>query len=293
MPDLVSKAELASILSVSGKTVQRLTSEGKLHVVERKGQTPYYDRDSSIEIYHKHAEEAEEALHNPGGDVLAESRLARVESHYRRQVQKLAALLRESLEYDKAVEAWGIFRNEAREICLSCVDNPPFTAGLTRPLLIGLLLIDWQHDLLTRLLDGPRIDRQPEPPAINHDHLVGSPEDIFEKIEAMRARVNYCIADHNNVLADLVGGKAVKASLFEEAVTRRVMSHKARIESISQRLAPQLVGLSQAKSKEFLLELVNESLEELTDLSPGELFDKAVLDLTPEKPIEETEVNGD
>ncbi len=80
------------------------------HDVERKEQTPYYERDSSIEIYHRHAEEAEEALHHPGGDVLAESRLARTESHYRRQVQKLDALLRESVGYADAVNVWADFR---------------------------------------------------------------------------------------------------------------------------------------------------------------------------------------
>ncbi len=78
------------------------------------------------------------------------------------------------------------------------------------------------------------------------------------------------------MLADLVAGKAVKAGLFEEVISRRVQSCKSRIESISTRLSPQLVGLSQSRVKELLLELVNELLEELTDLYPNELFDKAV-----------------
>jgi hypothetical protein len=293
MPELVSKTELASILAVSPKTVQRLTAEGKLRVIERKGQTPYYDRAPSVEAYHQHAEESEEALHNPGGDVLAESRLARVESHYRRQVQKLEALLRESVEYEQAVKFWAGYRQQAKELCLAHVEQPPLLAGIKSTTHIGILLIGWQDDLLTQIGDM-KSSYQGEPCApIGYDHIVGDPEDIFDKIEAARARTNYCVAEHNNTLADLVAGKAVKYKLFEEAICRRTTSTKGRIQSIAQRLAPQLIGLSLAKVKEFLLELVNESLEELTDLSPGELFDKAVLDITPEKPIEETEVNGD
>jgi hypothetical protein len=196
MPDLVSKAELASILSVSPKTVQRLTAEGKLRVVERKGQTPYYDRDSSVEIYHRHAEESEEALHNPGGDVLAESRLARVESHYRRQVQKLDAIRMESLECAKVFELWNDHRQQVRELCLACVEQPPFIAGLTDPRQIGILLVGWQNDLLTQIADlKSRLPTEDTSP-INYDHIVGSPEDLFDKIEATRAKVNYCVAEH-------------------------------------------------------------------------------------------------
>jgi hypothetical protein len=106
-------------------------------------------------------------------------------------------------------------------------------------------------------------------------------------IVAEKIRLNDAISGYNNLLADLVSGKAVYEIFSDRAMENRVLACKSRILSLPSQTAPRLVRKTKETIIEELTEHVQEALKQLSDLGKGELSGDVLVN-----PIEPTETDS-
>jgi hypothetical protein len=97
-------------------------------------------------------------------------------------------------------------------------------------------------------------------------------------IVAEKIRLNDAISGYNNLMADLVSGKAVYEIFSDRAMENRVLACKSRILSLPNQMAPRLVRKTKEAIIEELKEHILEAIAQLSDLNEAELSGDVLLD---------------
>src|SRR5580704_3372492 len=86
-------------------------------------------------------------------------------------------------------------------------------------------------------------------------------------IVAQKIRLNDAISAYNNLMADLVSGKAVYETFSDRAIENRVLASKSRVLAMPDQIARRLVMKPKSAVLEDLKEHLQEALNQLSDLT--------------------------
>ena len=255
MSDLITKAEIAPLLGISGRQVRNHVSRGTF-APEASG---FFNRAAVVGAYtqfleafkHRRGLKDISVPRASSGDDTSEvdaeelrSRIRKTRAALKKDQNKLAAILEETVERQGFEESYGIYRDVVlaelatlpHAIATSCEGQKDISV-------VGGIITDEGRACLSRIRKA--LDALPVEAGRDAIYDTGSgDEDLYVQLSKTKTARNNCQAALFEVQASLFRGDALLISDTDRVMGQRISNARSRILSLASGLARQIRGIS-------------------------------------------------